>query len=497
MNRAPASSSTTSTSSAAPSRRQLLTGTAALALVDALRGGTLAQWLLPDAHAQSPAQNQAQPPGQAARPSTPRRWQNWSGLQQATPSQWAMPASEAELQQLLRSTKGEVRPAGSGHSFTALVPTNATLVSLDRLASVVNIDKAAMTVTAQAGMRIGALARALDAQGLALRNQPDVDVQTLAGAIATGTHGTGAQLPALHDDVIGLRLVKVDGEVIELRADREADRNADLLAAARVSLGSLGFITQVTMRVVPAFNLARHVWLQPLDSLINEAPKLAARHRHFEFYVLPHTGYAAGIRHDVYTGADLALPKSGDEDVLGDLKMLRDWLGRFPALRRWAAQQAIDPNMTEQARHRSFRLLSSVRPTRFNETEWHLPRERGLACLHEVVAKLESRNEVFFPLEFRFIRRDEAWLSPFHGRDSCSIAVHAAADEAWQYLVDDFTPIFRAHQGRPHWGKLHKLGEAELSRLYPRWADFQALRRRFDPQGRLLNAHLRQVFGQA
>jgi len=466
-----------------PTRRQVLTGTAALALFDALRGGTLAQLVLADAHAQSADTGAA----------GARHWQNWSGLQQATPSRWATPANEAELQQLLRATKGEVRPAGSGHSFTGLVPTNATLVSLDRLASVVSVDQAAMTVTAQAGMRIGALARAFDAQGLALRNQPDVDVQTLAGAISTGTHGTGAQLPALHDDVIAMRLVKVDGEVLEIHAERDPE----LMAAARVSLGSLGLITQVTLRVVPAYNLNRHVWLQSVDELINEAPKLAAQHRHFEFYVLPHTGYAAAIRHDVYTGPDLLLPKPGDEDVLGDLKMLRDWLGHFPKLRRWAAQQAIDPKMTEDARHRSFRLLSSVRPTRFNETEWHLPRERALACLREVVAKLESRNEVFFPLEFRFIRRDGAWLSPFHERDCCSIAVHAAAGEAWQYLIDDFAPIFRSHQGRPHWGKLHRLQAADLSKMYPRWADFQAVRQRFDPQGRLLNAHLRQVFGQS
>ena len=206
-------------------------------------------------------------------------------------------------------------------------------------------------------------------------------------------------------------LVEQDMEVIEVHADKDPD----LMAAARVSLGSLGLITQVTLRVVPAFNLARHVWLQPIDSLLNEAPKLAAQHRHFEFYVLPHTGYAAAIRHDVYTGQDLMLPKPGDEDVLGDLKKLRDWLGRFPKLRRWAAQQAIDANMTEDARHRSFRLLSSVRPTRFNETEWHLPRDRALACLREVVAKLESRNEVFFPLEFRFIRRDEETVAVISG----------------------------------------------------------------------------------
>ncbi len=360
MSQAPAPSRSTT-------RRQLLTGTAALALFDALRGGTLAQLVLPGAQAQT----------QARAPSTQRRWQNWSGLQQATPANWATPASEAELQQLLRGTKGEVRPAGSGHSFTALVPTQATLVSLDRLASVVNIDKAAMTVTAQAGMRIGALARALDAQGLALRNQPDVDVQTLAGAISTGTHGTGAQLPALHDDIVAMRLVKPDGEVVEVRADQDPD----LMAAARVSLGSLGFITQVTVRVVPAFNLARHVWLQPLDSLINEAPRLAAQHRHFEFYVLPHTGYAAGIRHDVYTGQDLMLPKPGDEDVLGDLKKLRDWLGRFPKLRRSGhgeglAQQhvAVGPLFGQQTQ---VRLVEDHLPARARQAR-HLV-EQGQA----------------------------------------------------------------------------------------------------------------------
>lgn len=463
------------------SRRHVLSGAAAIALVDALRGGGLAS-LVPRASAQT-----ASPPTRTGQ----RTWQNWSGLQRARPAQWATPASEAELQALLRQSRGELRPAGSGHSFTGLVPTDATLVSLDRLSGVVSIDRQTMTVTAQAGMRIGALARALDTQGLALRNQPDVDVQTLAGAIATGTHGTGATLPALHDDVVGLRLVKPDGEAVAL----DARSDADLMAAARVSLGSLGLITQVTMRVVPSFNLARHVWLQPVEAMVEQAQTLARQHRHFEFYVLPFTGYAAGIRHDVHQGKDLALPDSADEDVLGDLKMLRDWLGRFPRLRRWAAQQAIDPGLTEDAKHRSFRLLSSVRPTRFNETEWHLPRDRAIACLKAVIARLETRNEAFFPLEFRFIRGDGAWLSPFHGRDSCSIAVHAAADEPWSYLIDDFTPIFQAHGGRPHWGKLHRLGSTELASMYPRWADFQAVRRRFDPQGRMLNAHLRQLFG--
>ena len=166
-------------------RRQLLGGAAALGLVDALRGGTLAQWMSSDAHAQTTPRA----------PAPTRRWQNWSGLQQATPATWAAPAHEAELQQLLRRTRGEVRAVGAGHSFTALVPTDQTLVSLDRLHGIVSIDRAAMTVTAHAGTRIGALAKALDAQGLALRNQPDVDVQTLAGAIAATFIRRGMAVP--------------------------------------------------------------------------------------------------------------------------------------------------------------------------------------------------------------------------------------------------------------------------------------------------------------
>lgn len=462
-------------------RRLVLQGGASLALLQALGATTLTHLA-----AATDAEADTLPPA-------PSRWQNWSGLQQATPARWLTPADEDALREALARTQGELRPVGSGHSFTALVPTSATLVSLDRLAGVVDIDPVARTVTAWAGTRIQALARALDAQGLALRNQPDVDVQTLAGAIATGTHGTGATLPALHDDVVAMRIVTPDGRVRMLRAEHEPDE----LAAARVSLGALGLVTQVTLRVVPAFNLHRTVWLEPLEAMLAQAPALAARHRHFEFYVLPFTGYAAGIRHDVYTGQDLALPQPADEDVLGDLKALRDWLGRFPALRQWVAQRAIDPAMREEARHRSFRLLSSVRATRFNETEWHVPRAQGIACLREVVRRIEQRNEAFFPIEFRYVRGDGAWLSPFHGRDSCSIAIHAAADEPWQYLLSDFLPLMQRHQGRPHWGKLHSLRARELAALYPRWADFQAVRQRFDPQQRMLNAHLRQLFGVA
>ncbi len=420
-------------------------------------------------------------------------WQNWSANQQCRPRALAAPADEAAIAALLRASTGAVRCVGAGHSFSALVPTDGTILSLDRLAGLRTYDKAGLSATLQAGTRLAQVSRQLDAAGLALRNLPDIDMQSLAGAISTATHGTGADLPALHADVTALRLVTPQGDVI----DYEQGRDADLMAAARVSLGSLGVITQVTMRVVAAHNLTRKVWLRPIEEMLERAPELARTHRHFEFYYLPFTGYAAAITHDAYAGSDVLMPPSQDEDMLRDLRRLRDWLGKYPQLRRWSASKLIDPALAEHATNRSWRLLSSVRPTRFYETESHVPREAGIACVRDVIRTLERRNDVFFPMEFRFVKGDDAWLSPFYQRDSCSISVHAAHGEAYDYLLSEIGPVFRKHGGRPHWGKLHNFSGAELAALYPRWNDFQAVRRSLDPRGRMLNPHLRALFGAA
>lgn len=450
--------------------------------------------------AKVPVRSPATPASSATAPATatapapltaqpPRAWQNWSGLQRCEAA-LLLPSTEAELAASLPTLKGPLRCVGAGHSFTALVPTPGTLISLDRLSGIVAVDPAAMTVRVKAGTRLGTLARALGAQGLALHNQPDIDVQTLAGALSTGTHGTGLTLPAMHAEIQALRLVTPQGEVREI----SRFQNAELFDAARVSLGALGVITEYTLRVRPRYMLRRKVWLERTESLLERAPQLAREHRHFELYVLPFTGFAAGITHVEVPEGKPERPHSADEDVLADLQKLRDWLGRWPSMRRWAAAKLIDPAQTEHAVDWSHQLLSTARPTRFNETEYHLPREQGLPCLRAVVAQLEKRNEVFFPLEFRWVRADHAWLSPFFERDSCSVAVHAKAGEAHDYLLGEIGPIFQRHGGRPHWGKLHTLSARELSTLYPRFKDFQQLRATLDPQGRMLNAHLQQLF---
>ncbi|OHX14003.1 FAD-dependent oxidoreductase [Chromobacterium sphagni] len=450
-------------------RRWLQLGSAAMLAGIAGRGGTQA----------------------AAGSASAYRWRSWTGINRCQALALEMPADEAELAALLRGNDAALRCVGSGHSFSPLVPTAGRLLSLDRMSGVVAQDRTALTATLLAGTRLAQLSRQLDGQGLALRNLPDVDVQTFAGAISTATHGTGARLQALHADVLALRLLTPAGEALEFSRDRDPE----LLQAARVSLGSLGVVTQATISVVPAYYLQRKVWLRPLAQLLEAAPELARQHRNFEFYYLPFTGYAAAITHDVRAGGAVSHPESNDEDMLRELRRLRDWLGRVPDLRRWVAQKLIDPAQTELALDKSWRLLSTARPTPFNESECHVPREAGIRCVREVIRKLEQRNEVFFPLEFRFVGADEAWLSPFYQRDSCSIAVHAAAGEAYDYLVSDIAPIFRKYQGRPHWGKLHAHRAIDFAALYPRWNDFLQLRRQFDPKGLLLNPHLRQVFG--
>ena len=431
-------------------------------------------------------------PASTAKPAA-QGWRNWSGLQSCQPASWQVPAGEDETLALLRKASAPLRCVGAGHSFTRLVPTEGTLLSLDRLSGLRSHDATAGTATIGAGTRLAAVSRALDSVGLALHNLPDIDVQTLAGAFSTATHGTGAKLPALHAEAVQLTLLTPAGErIVCSRTERP-----EVFSAAQVSLGSLGVLSEVQLRVRPRHVLHRRVWLMPTEDLLQAAPGLAAKHRQFECYLLPHTGYGAAITHDEVGEAPKTRPPAPDEDVLRDLKRLRDWFGRWPALRRWVAQKAIDPAMTEEATDWSWKLLATQRPTRFNESECHVPREQGVACLREVLATLEKRDDVYFPIEFRFIAGDDAWLSPFHGRDSCSIAIHAAHDEPWEYLVKEVGPVYRRHEGRPHWGKLHDRTAAELRSLYPRWNDFQQVRRELDPAGRMLNPYLRQLFGEA
>jgi FAD-linked oxidoreductase len=418
-------------------------------------------------------------------------WRNWSGIRHSYPQARVAPASEDQLSHVLKTSPAPIRPVGAGHSFMALVPTDGTLLSLDAMSGVTHVDSEIATVWA--GTRLGALGPALAAQGRAMANLPDINKQSLGGALGTATHGTGKHLPAIHANVTALRLATVDGNIVEC----DAQKNAELFDAARVSLGSLGIITQVKLRTGPSRRLHRRVWLEPFETSLAKAEERWNQHRNFEFYAVPFTGLAANIAHDETDEPARPRGPETDSEFLEALKTLRNLFDFSNAARRAAAQIVLwsAERNPEEAVDEGWKLLSTERPVRFNEMEFHVPAETQLTALREVVAAIEAnRPDVFFPIELRRIAPDNAWLSPFQGGPRGSIAVHCYYKDEYEFLFALIEPILRRHGGRPHWGKLNSLTGADFAALYPRWKDFLALRRSLDPQGRLLNDYLKGIF---
>jgi len=418
-------------------------------------------------------------------------WRNWSGIASSYPAARAAPESEAALAELLRTATAPIRPVGAGHSFTALVPTPGTLLSLDALHGLVDHDAIAHQATVWAGTRLGDLGPALVAVGQEMLSLPDINKQSLGGAIGTGTHGTGAGYQAIHGSVKAFRLATARGDILEC----SPERNPDIYAAARVGVGAFGVITQVTLQNRALTRVHKRAYLAPLEEVAAGWPTLLKAHDKVEFFAFPFSGLAAVIATDQ---TDAALkPRGPDQDTetLLSLKRLRDLLGPVPGLRRHITHALMAGMPAEESVDDSWKLLSNERPVRFNEMEFHLPREAQMAALREVMAEIErNHNDVFFPLEVRSIAPDDAWLSPFYGRESGSLAIHAYYKDDYRRLFGAVEPILRRHGGRPHWGKLHTLRARELAALYPRWQDAMEVRRTLDPEGRFLNAHLRELF---
>ena len=269
-----------------------------------------------------------------------------------------------------------------------------------------------------------------------------------------------------------------------------------MFAAGKVSLGALGVITEYTVQTIPAFNLHRIMRAEPIDQVLDEALARAEAHRNFELFYLPGTAIAATLTHDIHEGEITGIGPSEDDETLAGLKQLRDQFGWWPWLRRRIAQAALPSGVIEDVSDASMELLATTRPIKFNEMEYHLPRDEGIAALRKVIAKMDRRKDAFFPMEVRFIGPDDAWLSPFNDGPRISIAIHAAVDERFDYFFSEFEPIFRQHGGRPHWGKWHSLKRADFEALYPAFGDFIELRRSLDPNGRFLNPHLADLFGE-
>ncbi len=419
-------------------------------------------------------------------------WSNWSGGQTCQPAGRYDIASEEELTSLLRNTLGPIRPVGSGHSFSPLVPTDGHLVVIDQLNGILDFDNEKMQVTLGAGSRLGDLGAQLDEIGQGMINLPDIDRQTIAGAIATGTHGTGVTLQALSSFITSLRLVTPNGSVMDIDSSDE-----DLLHAARVNVGALGIVTQVTMQNRESYKLKKREWTAPTEDILENFDELAANHRHFEIFPLVYSDYSLVLSIDETDEpigeTELDPEPTGDQSIAESLGLSES---PTPAERRRQSNAAASRIQPSESVDLSHKILTNVRNSRFNEMEYSVPADVGAECLREILKTIyDQAIDVNFVLEYRYVGADNDWLSMSYGdHHHATISIHRAASEDYRPYFDVIEPIFWKYGGRPHWGKVHSLTHRELTELYPRFKDFMELRRELDPQGRMLNPHLRALF---
>ncbi|SCE64993.1 L-gulonolactone oxidase [Micromonospora viridifaciens] len=431
---------------------------------------------------------------------TPAAWSNWAGNQRSIAARVARPRTVDEVVEAVQAAADAgrtIRAVGSGHSFAGAALTDGYRLDLADLATGVTVDTARRLVTVPAGMTLHALNDLLAAHGLALPNLGDIDAQTVAGALSTGTHGTGGKLGCLSTFVTGLTLVTGTGEVLHC----SADAHRDVFAAARVGLGAVGVLVEVTLRCVDAFVLRAHERPAPLDSVLADLPGLVEQHDHVEFYWFPYTARVQVKTNDRVPDDDRPLPRWRgwlDDDFLANTAFGGAcWLGRaVPALAPGISAVSARALTERTYTGRSDRVFCTPRRVRFVEMEYALPRAampEALAALRRIVDRLPFK--VLFPVEVRFTAADDIWLSHGYGRDSAYLAIH-------QYVGMPFEPYFRAFEevatelgGRPHWGKLHYRDAASLRPAYPRFADFLAVRDRLDPNRLFSNPYLTHTLG--
>ncbi|MGZ5417349.1 MAG: D-arabinono-1,4-lactone oxidase [Nocardioides sp.] len=427
-------------------------------------------------------------------------WANWSGLAEARPTSVLTPSDTGEVVDAVVAARRQgltVKMVGSGHSFTDIAVGNGLLLRPDRLSGVTAVDRDAMTVTVLAGTPLHVLNARLSGLGLGLHNMGDIDRQTVAGAISTGTHGSGGRWASLSSQVAALQLVTGDGSVLTITQEQDPD----LFSAAKVGLGALGILTEVTFLVEPEFRLTATETPMSWQDLVNVFDQLVEEHHHVDVHWFPRTDRALVKRND--RTLDEARPLSRvraflDDDLLenkvfGLMQRVGNVAPRsIPTMNRLAARALTGRSYTDIAPE----VFVADRRVRFREMEYAVPREAGMAALVEA-RRLIDRSDwpISFPVEVRAAPADDSWLSGSYNRASTYRAFHVNARTDHRAYFGAVERVLREHGGRPHWGKLHTRTAADLAPDFPRWTDFAAVRDRVDPDRLFTNGYLDRVLG--
>ncbi len=428
------------------------------------------------------------------------QWRNWAGNQRTEAARVAHPASTDEVSALVKTAADEglrVKAAGSGHSFTPAAVADGVRVELDQLAGTVSINPATRLVTVQAGMPLRVLNRVLAAHGLAMPNLGDIDAQTVAGAISTGTHGTGGRLGCLSTFVEGLALVSGDGSVVRC----SPTERREVFDAGRVGIGALGVLTEVTLRCVDAFTLRAEERPERLVDVLAGLTEHIEGNDHFELYWFPYTDRVQTKRNNRVPAHDRPLPRFRgwlDDEFLsntvfaGACRVGRAVPALVPGIAAIGAR-ALTPRTYTGPSHEVF---CTPRRVRFVEMEYGVPRAalpEAFEGLRKVVDRLPFK--VIFPVEVRMSAADDIWLSHGYGRDNAYIAVHQYVGMPYEEYFRGYEQVAQGLGGRPHWGKLHWRTRDDLRPAYPRFDDFLAVRDQLDPARVFANAYTSRILG--
>jgi FAD-linked oxidoreductase len=426
------------------------------------------------------------------------KWSNWAGNVTCYAEQILYPETEAQIVEIVQTAAlagKKIRLVGEGHSFSDLVATEHCIVSLSAYNGLVAVDKTNKTACIKAGTSIKKANEMLFKEGLAMINLGDIDVQSVAGATATGTHGTGVLFGNVSSEILSFRMVTADAQLICC----SAKENTVLFEAGRVALGTLGIITQITFRVDEAYKLEYISSSDGFAETIANVQQYNANNRNFEFYYFP---YSDKVQLKKSNKTDKAIRYNKVLAYINDvlieniaMQTICSLAMRFPAWFK-GINRFMANNFTQETKiNYSHQIYATVRNVKFKEMEYNIPMEHFEACMHALKALIEEKEYyIFFPVECRFVKGDDIWLSPAYQRDSAYIAVHVYITAPHDPYFKEVEALFCSYSGRPHWGKMHTRKADYLAKVYPKWNDFLAIRNQYDPHGMFVNDYLSNIF---
>ena len=423
---------------------------------------------------------------------------NWSGYLTWDPKKILFPESEKEIQNIVKKALEEdqkIRVMGSGHSFTPVSATNDILISLDNYQGLISSDKENLTATVKGGTKLFLLNQLLHEQGMAMENLGDIDQQSIAGAISTGTHGTGISFGSLSTQVLRLSFINGLGEKVTC----SKYENHELFKAAQISLGTLGIITELTLQCIPSYKLELIIDKTTLKEILSSYKEVIQNNRNFEYYWFPNTEY---VMTKVCNVTDDPVDKSGLKNYFQDyilenyaFKLICEFAKIFPSKSIWTSKFSAKTISYHRKVNYSHKVLVAPRLVKFNEMEYNVPLEAYEDVMKDVVKWINKNNKtVHFPIENRFVKGDDIYLSPSYKRDSAYIACHVYNKKEFTAFFTALEEIFLSYEGRPHFGKINQFNKELMNQCYPEFNTFCKLREENDPSNIFISDYMKTLF---